>query len=162
MATSSVRSSTNRPEPPHSRQGSSTIRPLPRHVGHPWARTNSPKTLRETCCTRPAPPQVGQVVTALPGSAPLPEQCAHGTAISNAIPLLTPVAASASSTSTLAITSEPRPRPPAPNRSSPKNAEKRSESVPKSKWPGWKPPLRRPACPYRSYSSRVSVLESTS
>ena len=33
--------------------------PTPRHVGQAWVRTNSPKTLRETCCRlRPGPPQV--------------------------------------------------------------------------------------------------------
>ena len=33
--------------------GVSIFRPEPPHVGHACVRTNSPKTLRETCCVRP-------------------------------------------------------------------------------------------------------------
>ena len=50
-----------RPWPSHSEHGVSTIRPLPAQRGQAPARTNSPKTLRETCCTRPAPAHVEHV-----------------------------------------------------------------------------------------------------
>src|SRR5439155_1078700 len=63
---------------------------------------------------------------------------------------VTPLAASVSSISTVAPTSAPRRRVPRPNRSSPKNAEKRSLNPPMSNWVGWNPPERRPACPWRS------------
>ena len=41
---------------------------------------NSPKALRETCWIRPVPSHVGQVVTAVPGSIPWPQQREHVTA----------------------------------------------------------------------------------
>ena len=53
-------------------------------------------------------------------------------------------------------------RPPTPKRSSPKNAANRSLRLPKSNCVGVKPPPRSPACPKRSYSSRVSRFESAS
>ena len=45
-------------------------------------RTKSPKTLRETCCSRPAPSHWVHVVGVVPGSTPSPLQTAHGTAAS--------------------------------------------------------------------------------
>ena len=66
---------------------------------------------------------------------------------------MAPRAASTSSTSTSATRSAPLERvgrPVAEKRSSPKNAEKMSVRLPKSKWPGWNPPLRSPAWPKRS------------
>ncbi len=72
-----------RPAPRHSVHGVSIRRPEPPQSGQPWVRTNSPKTLRVTCWSRPAPPQVGHVEISVPGSAPLPPQCAQATATSN-------------------------------------------------------------------------------
>ena len=46
------------PDPLQSSQGCSTTRPSPPHCGHACVRTNSPNTLRETCCSRPVPLQV--------------------------------------------------------------------------------------------------------
>ena len=77
ISTVSVRSSTTRPAPRHSLHGVSILRPEPAQSGHACVRTNSPKTLRVTCWSRPAPPQVGQVEISVPGSAPFPLQCAH-------------------------------------------------------------------------------------
>src|SRR5262245_22508730 len=165
ISTSSVRSSNTRPAPSHFSHGCSISLPAPLHVGQVPARTNSPKTLRDTCRTRPLPPQVGQVVTGVSGSAPLPPQRSHGTATPNGTSRFVPVATSARSISTRAAMSAPRARPmrpPIPNRSSPKKAEKRSERLPRSNVLGSKPPLRRPAWPKRSYSSRRSEFESTS
>ncbi len=50
------------------------MRPVPLQRGHACVRTNSPKTLRETCWSRPAPPQVSQRTGSVPGSAPSPPQ----------------------------------------------------------------------------------------
>ena len=126
-----------------------TIRPTPPHCGHVPVRTNSPKTLRETCWTRPMPLHVVHVTGLVPGSAPLPLQRSQGTLTWKGTSRFTPLAASTSSISTSAAMSAPRARlvPPPPNRSSPKNAEKMSERLPKSNAPGVKPPPRRPAWP---------------
>ena len=72
----------------------------------------------------------------------------QATATSNGTCRVTPRAASTSSISTSATTSPPRarPRPPA-KRSSPKNAAKTSERLPKSKCAGRNPPFRSPAWP---------------
>ena len=61
ISTVSVRSSMTRPPPWHSSQGVSIFRPEPAQSGHACVRTNSPNTLRVTCCSRPAPPHVGHV-----------------------------------------------------------------------------------------------------
>ena len=140
-----------RPAPSHSPHGCSTTLPAPPQRAARSVRTNSPKTLRETCCTRPAPPQVGQVarLRARLGAvavAALARRPRPRTSTSR----VAPVAASTSSISTSAATSAPRARPPAappPKRSSPKNAEKMSARLPRSKWVGVKPPLRSPAWP---------------
>ena len=67
-STSSVRSSSVRPAPAHVSHGCSIVAPAAAGTrGSAAVRTNSPKTLRETCCSRPAPPQRGQVVTVVPG-----------------------------------------------------------------------------------------------
>ncbi len=51
MSTSSSFVSIVRPAPLQTVHGVSTICPAPAHVGHVCVRTNSPKTLRETCCS---------------------------------------------------------------------------------------------------------------
>ena len=109
--------------------------PEPLQRGQVWVRMNSPKTLRETCCSRPAPPHAEHCTGLVPGSAPLPSQASHGTATWNGTSFVTPRAASTSSIAISAPMSAPRRarRPPTPNRSSPKNAEKRSLRLPKSK-----------------------------
>src|SRR5262249_54829565 len=66
--------------PPHCSQGCSTTRPVPPHCGHDDVRTNSPKMLRATCCSRPLPSQRGQVETCVPGCTPSPRHVAHCTA----------------------------------------------------------------------------------
>jgi hypothetical protein len=71
---------------------------------------NSPKTVRDTCWTRPAPPQDGHVAASVPGSAPLPPHVPHPTVTGNGTSRLVPVAASTSSISTSATTSAPRAR----------------------------------------------------
>jgi hypothetical protein len=81
---------------------------------------------------------------------PSPPHRAHVAATVNRTGRVTPRAASASSISTSPTMSAPRARRGRvadPNSSSPKNAEKRSDSVLKSNWLGWKPPLRSPAWP---------------
>ena len=55
-------------------QRSLTSCPAPPHFGHVCVRTNSPKALRETCCTWPIPPHTSQALIVAPGSAPLPWQ----------------------------------------------------------------------------------------
>ena len=46
-------------------------------AGQVPVRTNWPKTLWETCCTRPAPPHMSQVTGTVPGAAPLPPHVSH-------------------------------------------------------------------------------------
>ena len=100
-------SSTTRPAPRHSTHGCSIRRPEPEQVGHVWVRTNSPKTLRVTCWSRPEPSHVAHVVIALPGSAPSPSQRVHVTATSYGTSRVTPWAASTRSISTVAPRSAP-------------------------------------------------------
>src|SRR3954449_8154752 len=107
---SSRRSATFLPLPSHSVHGVVTRLPEPPHCGHDDVRTNSPKTLRDTCCTRPPPPHVGQVIGDVPGSAPLPLHRSHVTLTWKGMSRVTPVAASASSSSTTAARSAPRAR----------------------------------------------------
>ena len=78
ISTSIVRSSVTRPAPLHSAQGVGITSPVPPHSGQPCVRTNWPKTEDETDCSRPAPPQRGQVSGSVPGSAPEPAQAAQG------------------------------------------------------------------------------------
>ena len=124
-----------RPAPSHTVHGVSATRPAPPHVGHVCVRTNSPKTLRETCCNCPWPPQVAQVTFSVPGSAPSPSQRSQVAATSTSAVRVTPVNASASSIPIETPTSPPRARPPRlrANRSSPKKAEKMSVRFEKSK-----------------------------
>ena len=121
------------PAPPHVVHGCSTMRPEPPQRGHACARTNWPKTVFDTCCTRPGAAAGGardrvrararrrcrrrsrrrrRRGTGRPGSRPGPNRPAR---------------------------SRPRRRrrrrgraarpPPTPKRSSPKNAENRSPSA---------------------------------
>ena len=125
--------------------GCSTMRPVPPQRAQVCARTNWPKTVFDTCWTRPAPPQVGQRDRA---ACPARRRCRRtvrrGRRRGAARPGSTPRAESTSSITTSAAMSAPRAaprgRPPTPNRSSPKNAEKRSPSVPKSKLVGVEAP----------------------
>ena len=135
ISTSSSFASIVRPFPLHALQGVSTTVPAPRQVGQAWVRTNSPKTLRETCCTWPRPAQVWQVTRSVPGSAPFPSQTSHVAATSTSTVRSTPVNASASSIATATPTSPPRARPPRfrAKRSSPKKAEKMSLRFEKAK-----------------------------
>ena len=71
-------------------------------------RTNSPKRLRETCCSRPLPPQRWQVVTFVPGWTPSPLQVSQVTATSSLTSAVVPRAASTRSISISAGTSAPR------------------------------------------------------
>ena len=149
-STSSVRSSTDRPDPSQSRQGRSTTRPAPPQPGQVCERTNSPNAVRETCCRWPRPPQVAQTTGSVPGSAPLPRQVAQGTVTGIETSRLTPVAASASSISIRAATSAPRAllaEQRRRRRRRRRSAANRSERLPRSKLEGVKPPPRRPACP---------------
>ena len=82
MSTSSSRDSSVRPAPAHALHGCSTMTPRPRHRGQGSMRTKSPKTLRDTCWSRPAPSHWLHVVGVVPGSTPSPLQTAHGTAAS--------------------------------------------------------------------------------
>src|SRR3954447_17966357 len=115
---------------------------------------NCPKTDDETDCSRPLPPQAGQLSRLVPGAAPVASQVEHGTATGKGTERCTPRAACSSSISTSASTSAPRerrePKPPPPKRSSPNKAEKRSVMLPKSKSLGRNPPVRSPSCPYLS------------
>ena len=87
------------------------------------------------------------------GSGAVPGRSQQSTTAGNGTLRVAPSAASTSSISTSARTSAPRaerrpgrpPRP--PKRSSPKNAEKRSLRLPKSKSVGRKPPVRRALVP---------------
>ncbi len=74
---SSVRSSSVRPSPSQVVHGVSMTRPIPSQRGQVPVRTNWPKTLCETCCTRPTPPQTPHVTGVVPGAAPLPLQVSH-------------------------------------------------------------------------------------
>ena len=130
-------------------------------------RTICPSTVRDTCWMRPAPPQPGHVVGAVPGAAPLPPHAWHVLATRTPTSRVVPVTASARSISTWAATSGPRAGPagpPAacPKSASPKKAAKTSERLPKSASIGAYPPLRRPAWPNRSYVRRRSGSDSTS
>ena len=69
---STERSCSVRPMPSQVAHGVSTTRPSPSQRGQAPVRTNCPKTLCETCWTRPAPPQTSQVTGTVPGAAPLP------------------------------------------------------------------------------------------
>ena len=105
--------------------------PRPRQSGHACARTNSPKTLRETWCRRPLPSQRGQVSGCVPGSTPSPPQTLHGDRdlerhlrpSRRARPRR---ARSRSRRRRPRPAAAPPPRAPPPKTSSPKNAEKRS------------------------------------
>ena len=115
-----------------SEHGVSITLPMPPHAEQVCVRTNSPKAVRDTCCSRPIPPHFGQLTGVVPGSsavavARLAGRRHAGTRCSASRPSPPPT----SSIVTSAPTSAPRrPRPPAANRSSPKNAEKRSEMLP--------------------------------
>ena len=50
------------------------IRPRPPQRSQVGVRTTCPKTVRDTACSWPVPPQRGQVSISVPGSAPLPPQ----------------------------------------------------------------------------------------
>ncbi len=71
---STERSCSVRPMPSQVAHGDSTTRPRPSQRGHAPVRTNCPKTLCETCWTRPAPLQTSHVTGTVPGAAPLPPQ----------------------------------------------------------------------------------------
>ena len=64
---STERSCSVRPMPSQVAHGDSTTRPSPSQRGQVPVRTNCPKTLCETCWTRPAPLQTSQVTGAVPG-----------------------------------------------------------------------------------------------
>ena len=126
-------------------------RPLPSHSGQATWRMNSPRMPRETCWRTPTPLQRGHAMIVVPGAAPFPPHVWQVAAVSSGTSTVLPFAASTSPISTSAMTSAPRALPPrrrpVPKRSSPKNALKRSPKLPRSKWLGWKPPERSPACP---------------
>ena len=137
MSPRAARSSITRPAPLALGARRLDLAPEPPHAGQACVRTNSPKTLRDTCCSRPAPPHVGARRDLGSGLGAVAARSPHVTATWNGTSRVFPVAASTSSISTGArgrrrASRAPRP----PSRSSPKNAEKRSERLPKSKWPG--------------------------
>ena len=129
-----------RPAPAHVSHGCSTLRPRAAALGQADVRTNSPKTLRETCCSRPVPPQRWQTRD---DRARLDAVAAAGRARDRDLERdrrrFAPRAASTRSISTsrrdVGAARRP-PAPPPPKRSSPKNAEKRSPRLPKSKCVG--------------------------
>ena len=126
--------------------------PAPPQSGQVRCWTNCPKTFCETRRTTPAPPHVGHVRVAVPGSAPVASQRSHGSATSSGTSRDAPVNASSSSISTTTWRSPPRcdalrAPPPPPRRSSPKNAAKTSARLPKSRQPGLEAAAPRPACP---------------
>ena len=93
-------------------------------------RTNSPKTLRDTCCSRPLPPQVGQVRDRRAGLGAVAAAARRtATATSNGTSRFAPVAASTSSISTRAAMSAPRARAAAPADAEQVVAEERGEEV---------------------------------
>ena len=143
-----------RPIPSQVAHGVSTTRPMPSQRGQVPVRTNWPKTLCETCCTRPAPPQTSHVTGDVPGAAPSPPHVSHVRATRIGAVTVMPVNASASVISALTATSPPRLGPPRrvawPKSDSPKKAPKMSERCPRSKSAGVKPRPRRPSCPKRS------------
>src|SRR3989338_2234019 len=65
------------PEPQQVAQGFSGTFLLPRQVLHVEDTENVPKGERRDSTTWPLPLQVGHVFVFVPGSAPLPVQCAH-------------------------------------------------------------------------------------
>ena len=148
---STERSCSVRPMPSQVAHGVSTTRPSPSQRGQAPVRTNWPKTLCETCWTRPAPPQTSQVTGTVPGAAPLPPHVSHVWATRVGTLTEIPVYASASVISALATTSPPRDGPPRracwPKSDSPKNAPKMSERLPRSKSAGANPPPRSPSRP---------------
>ena len=122
-----------RPRPRQAVHGVSMRAPRPRQAGQVEVCTNWPNEVCETCWTCPAPPQVGQVVADVPGSAPLPWQRSHAATVSTSTSRVTPNAASTRVSSTAAAASPPRDgRRDVPNRSSPKNAPRRSDRLEKS------------------------------
>src|SRR5262249_54872588 len=70
MLTDSVRSRVTRPEPEQEGQASSIIWPRPWQPGQVRWNVKNPCA----CPTRPAPPQVAQVLGLVPALAPVPEQ----------------------------------------------------------------------------------------
>ena len=114
-------------------------------------------TLRDTCWTRPAPPQDGHVIGDVPGAAPLPPQRTARAARPDVdLDGRSPSSGVGERRSRRrAATSGPRAgparrRPRPPKSDSPKNAPKTSERLPKSTSIGAKPPPRSPSWPNRS------------
>ena len=100
---------------------------MPPHAEHVWVRTNSPKAVRDTCCSRPMPPHCGQLTGAVPGSSPLPWHVSQAAATWNATLRVTPCAASASSIDTSAP--DVGAPPAAPTRGEQVVAEERREEI---------------------------------
>ena len=123
----------------------------PSQRGQAPVRTNCPKTLCETCCTRPGAAADVAGDGDRPGAAPLPPHVSHVCATRVGTLTEIPVNASASEISALAATSPPRVGPPrracCPKSDSPKKAPKMSERLPRSKSAGVKPPPRSPSRP---------------
>ena len=82
--TDSVRSRVMRPWPPQLPQGSEITWPLPWQVGQVRS------TVKKPCeaLTAPAPPQVPQVLGAVPGLAPVPLQTSQAVAVGTRIFML--------------------------------------------------------------------------
>src|SRR6478735_6460047 len=130
------------PSPPHSGQGSSMIRPVPRQSRHGSENANAPWLLD----TNPEPAHVGQTCGAVPGRAPEPPQVSQRPGDDSLIGTSAPRTASTKSIVSSDSTSAPRrlrgavvvPRPPAPNR--PPN---KSPSPPAPAPPPWPAPALR-------------------
>ena len=147
-----VRSSIARPAPSHVVHGVSTIRPAPPQRRH-GLRADELAEDGVRDLLQPAGAAAGRAgrPALVPGSAPLPSQVAQATATANGTSRVTPRRRldelDLDLGGDVARRAQRRARPPTPKRSSPKNAEKRSPRVPKSKLEGVNPPAAQAGVP---------------
>src|SRR4051812_22832174 len=168
--TVNVRRRRSRPEPWHFEHGFSITVPLPRQRGQGCESANRPCDSETT----PRPLHSGQMIGAVPGSAPVPPHCEQATVSSTGTFASAPRSESSNERRTSVSTSAPRtgcgrPRPrlarPAPPRlpKMPPRMSPRSPRSPKSTLTAPGPGAPRPLVePKRSYAFRFSGSDRTS